>query len=65
MKVRVEPGLCDAYGKCAKACPELFHLDEYGYASTSEDTPVPPELYPKARSAAGSCPTEAVIIDEE
>jgi ferredoxin len=65
VKVRVDPGLCDAYGKCAKVAPEIFHLDEFGYASTEEDAPVPEELEAKAREAVGTCPADAISMIEE
>lgn len=64
MKVRVDPAQCDGYGKCAKAAPEVFKLDEFGYAQLPEAVDVPPELEAKVREAAKVCPSSAVIIEE-
>jgi ferredoxin len=64
MRVRVDPTQCDGYGKCNKVLPELFKLDEYGYAQLDDFVDVPPDLEAKVREAAGVCPTAAVIIEE-
>jgi len=64
MKVRVNPSLCEGFGKCAKAAPEIFTLDADGYASTDENAEVPAALIAKVREAEGACPTGAVLIEE-
>ncbi len=64
MRVRVDPAQCDGYGKCNKVLPELFKLDEYGYAQLDEFVDVTPAQEDKVREAAGVCPTAAVIIEE-
>ncbi len=65
MKVRVEANLCDAFGKCARIAPEIFHLDDEGYAETDPTADVPAELQAKVREALGACPTAAIILVEE
>jgi ferredoxin len=45
--------------------PELFVVDDYGYASEAGDGVVPPELEGKAKLAAANCPEYAVIIEDE
>jgi ferredoxin len=64
MRVRVDPAQCDGYGKCNKVLPDLFKLDEFGYAQLDDFVDVAPELEAKVREAAGVCPTAAVIIEE-
>ncbi len=64
MKVRVDPGQCDGYGKCAKVAPEIFKLDEFGYASLDEAVEVAADMHDKVREAAKVCPSNAVIIEE-
>jgi len=63
MFVRVDPELCDASGKCAKLCPDIFRLDEYGYAAADEDTPVPTQLERAVRQAQSACPTAAISVE--
>jgi len=64
MRVRVDPTQCDGYGKCNKVLPEMFKLDEFGYAQLDDAVDVPPELEAKVREAAEVCPSAAVIIEE-
>ncbi|MBV9121174.1 MAG: ferredoxin [Chloroflexi bacterium] len=64
MRVRVDPTQCDGYGKCNKVLPDLFKLDEYGYAQMDEFIEVPAGLEDRVREAAGVCPTAAVLIEE-
>ena len=63
MKVRIAPG-CNAYGECAKVCPEVFKLDDFGYALVDEEAEIPSELHARVREAAKVCPTSAVLIEE-
>jgi ferredoxin len=45
--------------------PDLFVVDDYGYASEAEDGTVPPELEEQAKLAQANCPEHAVIIEDE
>jgi ferredoxin len=63
MKTKVNPQKCEAYGDCHAICPEIYQLDEWGYAFVADEhAEVPPELEAKAREAAKACPTEAIVI---
>lgn len=64
MRVHVDPTQCDGYGKCNKVLPELFKLDEFGYAQLDDPVDVPADLEAKVREAANVCPSAAVIIEE-
>jgi ferredoxin len=44
--------------------PELFDVDDFGYATASGDGVVPDQLEEKARLAAANCPEFAVMIEE-
>lgn len=63
VKVRVDPEKCQGHNRCYSLAPELFDVDDYGYATASGGV-VPPELEGKAKLAAANCPEFAVIIEE-
>ena len=64
MKVRVDPEKCQGHNRCYSLAPELFVIDDYGYASAASGG-VAPELEEKAKLAAANCPEYAVIIEDE
>lgn len=61
MHVDVDGTRCAAYGLCAETAPQLFELDDFGYAVTNGE-PVPPELRDSAREAVEACPAEAIRL---
>ena len=64
VKVRVDPEKCQGHNRCYSLAPELFDVDDYGYATASGDGVVPAQLESKARLATANCPEFAVIIEE-
>jgi ferredoxin len=64
VKVRVDPDKCQGHNRCYSLAPELFDVDDFGYATATGDGTVPAELEAKARLAAANCPEFAVIIEE-
>jgi ferredoxin len=65
VKVRLASAVCDGFGTCAGHAPDLFELDEWGYASVKGDGTVPPGQEALARRAALDCPVHAITISEE
>jgi len=63
VRVRVNPIRCTAFGFCAEFAPELFALDDWGYAWL-RDPKATGELADVAREAARLCPTDAIILEE-
>jgi ferredoxin len=61
LKAAVDAAKCCGYTICNQMCPEVFELDEDGFAVVSLAV-VPPELAPRARSAANSCPEGAIVL---
>lgn len=65
MRVRVDSDRCQGHNRCYAIAPELFDVDDYGYAHERGDGAVPPELEDKARLAVANCPEFAITMVEE
>ena len=64
MRAHVDAGLCQAHGQCNDICPEVFLLDEWGYAYTESDGAVPDGLEQAARRAVTACPERAIRVED-
>lgn len=64
MKVRVDPDKCQGHTLCAMSAPALFRLSEFDGHSTAISEDVPPEFEAAARDAAGTCPEQAIVVDD-
>ena len=61
--VKVDARKCCGYTACADVCPEIYKLDEQGFAYV-ESGIVPPGLEAKAREGAAVCPEKAIYVGE-
>ena len=59
MKVSIDLNKCSGHARCYAVDPELFQLDESGYALHAE-VEIPPEEEEMARLAVSSCPERAI-----
>lgn len=57
---RVDPTCCEAYGFCMEEAPDLFDVDDWGYAQLKNKGAVPPERIDAARRAVRACPVKAI-----
>lgn len=64
MKVRLEAATCDGFGTCAAHAPDVFELDEWGYASVKTDGTVPAGAEAATRRAVLDCPVHAIVVDD-
>lgn len=64
MKVRVNSTKCMGERLCAKVCPQVFEVDEWGFAYAPKEE-VPAEYEESARIAIKNCPMDAIVILEE
>jgi len=62
LKVVVNRDKCVGYGICAEICPEVFKLDENGFAYVDGDAPI--ELEEAVREACDNCPEEAITAEK-
>lgn len=65
MKVRLEAATCDGFGTCATHAPEVFQLDEWGYAAVVRDGVVPEGEESHVRRAVADCPVHAIVVVDE
>lgn len=64
MKTQINAIKCQGYGTCVDRCPEIFELDEWGFAGVIGDGEVPEALQESVRQAQRGCPEDAVVIFE-
>jgi ferredoxin len=65
MKIQVDSTKCDAYGLCAEAAPQLFELDDFGYATALGGGVVGDGDRAVALKAIGACPVKAIRVLED
>jgi ferredoxin len=63
MKVSVDDDRCAGHGVCTTFCPEVFALNDDGYAVV-ESPDVPAGLERDVRRAVQSCPERAITVEE-
>jgi ferredoxin len=63
MKVRVDSTYCVGHAQCAANGPDVYALDDRGFA-VSPPGDIPPELARQARKGADACPERAVVISD-
>jgi ferredoxin len=59
MKVSVDADRCRGHGMCLTLCPEVFSLNDDGYA-VADPEEVPAGLEESAREAIDNCPEQAI-----
>ena len=63
LRVRVDAEACEGYGTCAEVLPEVFVLDDLGYASVAGKGEVPSDKVTAAQEAIALCPMGAISAD--
>jgi ferredoxin len=63
-RVHVDPDKCQGHNRCYAIAPELFDVDDMGFASERGDGTVPEELLDAARRAVANCPEYAITLIE-
>lgn len=62
MKVTVDTSMCSGHARCAATAPEVFELDDNGYALPLDDD-VRSGLEDKAHEGALACPERAITVN--
>ena len=63
MKIKYDRESCQGHNRCYMLAPELFDVDDEGYAVLISDGDVPSELEEKAQLTADNCPEFAITLD--
>ncbi|MDT7711221.1 MAG: ferredoxin [Pseudonocardiales bacterium] len=62
MKIHVDPELCQGHNRCTAIAPDLFDIDDEGFASAIGDGTVPAGAEDRAELAVHNCPEQAVTL---
>ncbi len=65
MRVHVDGDKCQGHNRCYAIAPEVFDVDDLGYAHELHDGVVPAEFEGQARRAVANCPEYAITIAED
>jgi ferredoxin len=63
VNVLVSKDLCQGHNRCVEICPEVFTVDDMGFAEATA-TEVAPELTERVQRAADNCPERAISLDD-
>lgn len=63
MKVRIDKEKCIGCGTCTAVCPKIFVMEDDGKSSVKLQPSIEDEQCVK--EAVDSCPTEAILIEED
>jgi ferredoxin len=63
VKVLVDRTICCSYGVCVETVPEVFSFDDDARLVIVEQ--IPAALGAKVRFACESCPSQALLVEED
>ena len=64
MKIAYNRDACQGHNRCYMLAPELFDVDDDGYAILLVDREILSELYEKAQLSVDNCPEYAIELGE-
>jgi ferredoxin len=62
MRIQFDRPACQGHNRCYLLAPELFDVDDEGYAVLRVEGEVPAELEGKAQLCADNCPEYAITL---
>ena len=65
MRIEFNRDKCQGHNRCYMLAPDLFDVDDEGYAILRDAGTVPVELERQARLAADNCPEFAIVLVED
>ena len=64
MKIKYNREACQGHNRCYMLAPEIFDVDDEGYAILLIDGDVPAELREKAQLTVDNCPEYAIELTD-
>lgn len=64
MKINFDRDACQGHNRCYMLAPELFDVDDEGYAILLVEGDIPDELADKAQLTVDNCPEYAITIED-
>jgi ferredoxin len=65
MRISVDADKCQGHNRCSQLAPDLFDIDEFGYATARNGGEVPAGQEEPANLAIANCPEYAIAVVEE
>jgi len=65
MRIEFDRDKCQGHNRCYMLAPDLFDVDDEGYAILRDAGSVPAELERQAQLAADNCPEFAITLVED
>lgn len=64
MRITYDRDACQGHNRCFLLAPEIFDVDDEGYAVLQITGDIPADLEAKARLAVDNCPEFAITVAE-
>ena len=64
MKISYNRELCQGHNRCYMLAPEIFDVDDEGYAVLKLEGEIPAELQEKAQLCVDNCPEYAIELTD-
>jgi ferredoxin len=64
MRIQLDQEKCQGHSRCYALAPEVFDVDDEGFAVVLIDGELPPGLEEKAALAAANCPERAITVED-
>ena len=65
MRVTVDSEKCQGHNRCYALAPDVFDVDDLGFAFAIIEGDLPAELEAAARAALANCPEYAITLTED
>ena len=64
MRIQFDRAACQGHNRCHAVAPDLFDIDDLGYATAATAGDLSPGSEPRAQLAAANCPERAIRLDD-
>lgn len=64
-RVRILEGVCQGHARCISLAPDVFDLDDEGYAFVMPGCELVADDDPSVQLAIDNCPEQAIVLDDD